>query len=172
LDASETTGGVLLVGSSLGAWLALLLAQQRQQAVIGLVLVGAAVDASRRWIHHLPLNEIENEQMHVEIPSNYVPEGHIRLHRALVLDANRNFLVLETAESGTLTPLANHPVYVLHGDADDVVPVEDVRMLAAVLPACILQAVPGGDHRLSRPADLELLKGAVHHIARLAGLAA
>jgi fermentation-respiration switch protein FrsA (DUF1100 family) len=55
-------------------------------------------------------------------------------------------------------------VAVLHGALDDVVPVGVSHELLRRLPAAAgarLHVVPDGDHRLSRPQDLQLLREAV-----------
>jgi pimeloyl-ACP methyl ester carboxylesterase len=62
-------------------------------------------------------------------------------------------------------PIDTHcPVHVLQGLADPDVPPAHAMKLASLLPAddVTLSLIPQGDHRLSRPQDLEMLVGAVH----------
>lgn len=47
------------------------------------------------------------------------------------------------------------PMLVIHGDADDVVPPEDIRRFCETRPGMLLQVVPGADHRFKNPGELE-----------------
>ena len=76
--------------------------------------------------------------------------------RALIEDGARN-LVMDR-------PIDTHcPVQIIQGVADPDVPYTHALKLASLMPSddVTLSLVPGGDHRLSRPQDLEMLTAAV-----------
>ncbi|TIT76608.1 MAG: alpha/beta hydrolase, partial [Mesorhizobium sp.] len=84
-------------------------------------------------------------------PSDYSAEPYIYT-RALIEDGRRN-LVMDG-------PIDTHcPVHILQGLADPEVPSSHALKLAALLPAddVTLSLIPDGDHRLSRPQDLDML---------------
>ena len=154
--APAASSKLVLVGSSLGAWLALHVALQRPECVSGLVLIAPAVDASRRWAEATAVGSA------VLIPSSFVPGGAIHLRRELVDDANSHFLLLEgEGLQGLAAGMRGCHVHILHGDGDDVVPTADAQRLAAALPGATLEILEGGDHRLSRAEDLNRLEEAV-----------
>ncbi|TIT26290.1 MAG: alpha/beta hydrolase, partial [Mesorhizobium sp.] len=88
-------------------------------------------------------------------PSDYSAEPYIHT-RALIEDGRKNLVM-----GG---PIDTHcPVHILQGLADADVPSSHALKLAALLPAddVTLSLIPDGDHRLSRPQDLDLLLRAV-----------
>ncbi|WP_114392210.1 alpha/beta hydrolase [Oleisolibacter albus] len=164
LDAL-TEGPQILVGSSMGGWLALLAALARPRRVTGLVAMAPAVDFTERLIW----NRLSPEQRRaVErdgrflAPSAYDPAGY-PITRTLIEEGRRHLLL-----DGPAGPIAlDCPVRLLHGQQDADVPWQGSLELAAALatPDVRLTLVKDGDHRLSRPQDLVLLTGAVAELA-------
>jgi pimeloyl-ACP methyl ester carboxylesterase len=154
----------VLVGSSLGAWLALHAALARPHAVRAFLLVAPAPDASRRWAA-LGDDTAAGPEL-VTVPSAYVPGGGIALSRALLADANARHRVLGGANAAALRAL-RCPAHILHGGDDDVVPVGDAAALARGLPGSTLEVVRGGDHRLSREEDLDRMERALRGLVPL-----
>lgn len=149
---------LIIVGSSLGAWLGLLLALRRPALLGGLVLLAPAVDASRRWAR---LSR-SSCGPYIEISSNYIPSGDIRLNVALMDDANERWLLLEGPGKVRLNDifekeLQGCPVHIFAGEFDEVVPMEEVERLAAAVPRAEMLVVQGSDHRLSQSEDLDML---------------
>lgn len=150
-------GPVIPVGSSMGGWIALLLALARPERMAGLVLVNPAQDFTERLMwpgladHERQAILRDGETVIVEEgPGPYV------LTRAMFEEA-RTWLLLD----GAIT-LAT-PVHILQGRADAVVPWRHALALAEQLTGgdVRLDLIEGGDHRLSGPADLERLIAAV-----------
>ncbi len=160
LDAL-TEGPQVLVGSSMGGWIALLVARARPDRVAGLVGVAAAPDFTEDgMLAGLTAAERAafDRQGFVERPSAYAPEPY-RYTRALV-DQGRANLVLRSA-----LPLP-FPVRLLHGTADaDVPPAVALRLLDhATGPDIRLTLVKDADHRFSTPACLSLIADAVERV--------
>ena len=158
-------GPQILIGSSMGGWLALLMVRalrQRQQtgpaAVAGLVLIAPAVDFTEElmWKRFPPAIKRELAETGVWArPSDYSPEPYL-VTRQLIEEGRNHLLLGGMIETGC-------PVRILQGVEDPDVPwrhaVELVSRLAS--DDVVLTLVKDGDHRLSRPEDIERLIRAV-----------
>ena len=148
----------------MGGWIALLLARLLKDRVAGLVGIAAAPDFTERlmWQAMTPDEQatLLREGM-LRMPSEYGPPTTVT--RALIEDG-RNHLVLERPIPFTA------PVRLLHGQRDAEVPWELALRIAERVEADDVQItlVKDGDHRLSRPEDLALLRQVV--AALLGGL--
>ncbi|MGY6549798.1 MAG: alpha/beta fold hydrolase [Roseinatronobacter sp.] len=160
-----TEGPQILVGSSMGGWIALLLARRVPARVAGLVGIAAAPDFTEdsMWPG---LSDTQQQTIlstgQVSVPNSYDDRPYILTRR--LFDDGRSQLVLRTPLS---LPC---PVRLLHGTADEAVPTEvPLRLLAhATCPDMRLTLVKDADHRFSSPDCLALLGTAVDEItARL-----
>ena len=158
-----TEGRQVLVGSSMGAWIALRMVDELRRAgedgrIGGLVLIAPAPDFTRELMEpHLTPDQRRAlaEQGFFEEPSQYAADPNVYT-RALFEDGEANRVMTG--------PIDTHcPVHILQGLADPDVPHTPALKLVGLLPAddVTLSLVPGGDHRLSRPQDLELIVRAV-----------
>jgi pimeloyl-ACP methyl ester carboxylesterase len=150
---SQCHGELLLVGSSMGGWIALLAALARPGRVAGLLGIAAAPDFTETLMWDAMLPEQRAALMHdgsVEVPSEYGEPTVIT--RALIEDGRAHLLM-----RGEI-PLAC-PVRLVQGQRDHDVPWETSLRLARALASADVQVVlvKDGDHRLSRPEDLALL---------------
>ncbi|GGD96154.1 2-hydroxymuconic semialdehyde hydrolase [Aureimonas endophytica] len=159
--AAATDGPLILVGSSMGAWIALLLAREAAARgdgrLRGLLLLAPAPDFTRRLVEPAlsPAQRADLEtQGFCTEPSAYSDAPNIYT-RALIEDGARNLLMTGPID----VPC---PVHILQGTADPDVPAAHAIDLVACLPgeAVTLTLIPGGDHRLSREADLERIEAA------------
>jgi pimeloyl-ACP methyl ester carboxylesterase len=155
------TGKQILAGSSMGGWLALLLTEALRAAgddrIAGLVLIAPAVDMTRMMTDEMTVAErkrLEKEGS-VRVASDYAPEGY-RIMRALIEDGEKHLFAGRLIETGC-------PVHILQGLADTDVPPRTATALVSQLASddVVLTLVKDGDHRLSRPEDLERLTAAV-----------
>ncbi|MBZ9807224.1 MULTISPECIES: alpha/beta hydrolase [unclassified Mesorhizobium] len=161
-----TSGSQILVGSSMGAWIALRMVQELRKAgdasVVGLVLLAPAPDFTAELVEPV-LTKAQKRDLakkgFFEEPSDYSTEPYIYT-RALIEDGRDNLVMTG--------PLDTHcPVHVLQGLADRDVPSSHALKLVSLLPAddVTLSLIPDGDHRLSRPQDLDMLVRAVGDMA-------
>jgi pimeloyl-ACP methyl ester carboxylesterase len=150
-----TEGPLILVGSSMGGWIALLCALARQDRVAALVGIAAAPDFTELLMWQALTFEQRARIMErsiIHVPSRYGDPTPIT--RGLIEDG-RNHLLLSA-------PIPLHcPVRLLQGQADPDVPWEMALRIAEQLESADVQMtlVKDGDHRLSRPQDLALLRG-------------
>ncbi len=148
-----TEGPLILVGSSMGGWLALLAARARPERVAALVGIAAAPDFTEALMWDAMRFEERATLMRdgvFPIPSEYGEPTLIT--RALIEDGRAHLLL-----GG---PIAiDCPVRLLHGQADPDVPWEMALRLAEALTSqdVTVTLVKDGNHRLSRPSDLVLL---------------
>lgn len=149
-----TTGPQIFVGSSMGGWIALLLAKEAPERVAALIGIAAAPDFTEdsMWAaaSHVQRREIR-EQGYVAIPSEY--GGSYPITRRLIEDGRQN-LILRTPY------IARFPIRLLHGTDDQDVPQERAfRLLAHLDCADIrLALLKGSDHRMSEERELLSLK--------------
>lgn len=144
-----TSGPVILAGSSMGAWIALRVAQ-RCSRVKGMALVSAAPDFTRRYWEARSAAEQEDWQ---RTGSFTLGHNSLPLYYKLVEDAWQNHIVLDA-------PIPfDGPVSILHGMADDVAPWAGAMQVMNNLTTgdVSLHLIKEGDHALGRPDDLALL---------------
>lgn len=160
-----TAGPLVLIGSSMGGWVALLAALARPGRVAALVGIAPAPDFTEAlmWDAMLPAERsalLRDGVMHVS--SQYGDPTPVT--RALIEDGRRHLLM------GSPIPIGC-PVRLLHGQQDPDVPWETSLRLAERLDSPDVQVtlVKDGDHRLSRPADLALLRRLVAPLLRRDG---
>ncbi|MBB3966731.1 alpha/beta hydrolase [Rhizobium metallidurans] len=159
---------IILVGSSMGGWIALRLAQELAAItgapkLDGMVLIAPAPDFTQVLIEP-NLTEKEKtslaERGFFEEHSEYSPEPNIYT-RALIEDGRNNRVLSGMIETGC-------PVHILQGMKDPDVPFSHAMTLIEHLPAddVVLTFIRDGDHRLSRPQDIERMLSAVKSLVR------
>jgi len=150
LSAARAPGQpMVLVGSSMGGWIALLMAVRRLAEPAGMVLIAPAVDFVSRRLSDMPVEMQERlaRDGAVAVADPYAPGERYTITRDFLADA----LALEPGNAPMPVPC---PVHILHGTDDADVPVATSRVLVRQLPDAHLTEIPGGDHRLSDHLDL------------------
>ena len=157
-----TQGPQILVGSSMGGWIMLLVALARPDRVAGLVGIAAAPDFTEdlMWAAMPPeLRERLRRDGVIRRPSRYDEAPHEITWK--LIEEGRAHLLLRA-------PIAIRcPVRLLHGTADPDVPWQVPRRLLERLASddATLTLIKDGDHRLSRPADIERIFAAVTELS-------
>jgi pimeloyl-ACP methyl ester carboxylesterase len=161
-------GPQVLVGSSMGGWIALLLARElRQRAVAGsklagMVLIAPAADFTEElmWKKFSPEVKRQIETTGAwQRPSEYSAEPYV-ITRGLIEDGRKHLLLGGLIETGC-------PVRILQGVQDPDVPWQHAMELSSRLARddVVMTLVKDGDHRLSRPEDIERLIAAVQELS-------
>ncbi len=162
---SLTQGPQVLVGSSMGGWIALLIAQAHPGTVAGLVTVAAAPDFTEDMWEGFSAGDRRAllAEGQVALPSDYSDEPYIITRR--LIEEGRARLVLDRPLS---LPM---PVRMLQGTADTDVPVAAALRLLdhAEGPDLRLTLVKGADHRFSTPDCLRLIEVSVAEVVARAG---
>lgn len=152
-----TEGPLVLVGSSMGGWLACLAAMARPRRVAGLALVAPAADFTERLMRPR-MDQVAREAMARTgvwmRPSDYGDPYPIT--RDLLEDGARWAILPGPIRLGA-------PVRILQGGADPDVPWRHALALAEAIEDSdlVFTLIRDGDHRLSRPQDLERLNAAI-----------
>ncbi len=154
-----TQQGAIVIGSSMGAWIATLLAKQRSEQIAGLITIAAAPDFTVKLL----LNTISNTQRDalnngetIYLASDY-DDGSPYPISANLIEQSKEHCVLDK-------PFAfNKPVHLLHGTGDMDVP----HALSAALMDTIqsedikLTLIKDADHRLSGKSELLTITHAI-----------
>jgi pimeloyl-ACP methyl ester carboxylesterase len=157
-----TSGPQVVIGSSMGGWLALLLTRELRRRgsdrVRALVLIAPATDMTEElMLKGFSKKELKalREKGLVEQPSEYSADPYPITAR-LIEDGRQHLMFGKGIDLGC-------PVTILQGGKDPDVPREHALKLVQHLltDQVTFTLVPDGDHRLSRPQDLELLKATI-----------
>jgi pimeloyl-ACP methyl ester carboxylesterase len=161
----RTRGQQILVGSSMGGWLALLLTEAHRNSVgpensrvAGVVLIAPAVDMTRELMWAEMDAAARNTLMTTgawQRPSDYSDEPDL-ITKKLIEDGDLHLFGGRLIETGS-------PVHILQGLADTDVPWRHATALVSRFASddVVLTLIKDGDHRLSRPEDIERLIAAV-----------
>ena len=160
--AARTTGPQILVGSSMGGWIALLIARADPANIAGLVGIAAAPDFTEdsMWdAFSVAQRDALASRGRIALPSDY---GDPYIITQRLIEDGRNHLVLR---SPLTLPFA---LRFLQGTADTDVPVSVALRLFdhAVSPDSRLVLVRGADHRFSTPDCLAMITSAVEQIGQ------
>ena len=163
----RTVGPQILVGSSMGAWIALRMAQELHRAgegecLAGLLLLAPAPDFTVELMEPQLTEEHRRdleEKGRFEEHSDYSPEPNIYT-RALFEDGRANRVMTGLIDT-------HCPVHILQGMEDPDVPYAHAMRLVEHLPAddVTLSLIRDGDHRLSRPQDIAMMLAALEGLA-------
>ncbi|MEE8172493.1 MAG: alpha/beta hydrolase [Alphaproteobacteria bacterium] len=159
-------GPQLLVGSSMGGWQMLLAARARPERIAGIIGIAAAPDFTEdlmwRQFDEAAKARIQAEGI-LHLPSDY-EDTPMPVSLGLIEDGREHLLLRG--------PLAlDCPLHLIHGMADKDVPWQTALRIAEAVTGedVSVTLVKGGDHRLSREADLARLTSAVESMAARIG---
>lgn len=166
-----TTGRQILVGSSMGGWIALRMVQELHRAgegdrLAGLLLIAPAPDFTTELVEP-QLSDAQRQDLAEKgwfgEPSQYSDDPYVYT-RALFEDGERNRVLTDLIDT-------HCPVHILQGMQDPDVPYRHAMRLTEHLPAddVTLSLVRDGDHRLSRPQDIAMMIRAAEGLVELAG---
>ena len=144
-----TEGPVVLVGSSMGGWIALLLTLRRPERVAALVGIAAAPDFTEwGFPDHLKERLAAGETLRRKHP-----DGSAQVTTSGFWTSGQAMRLLDSE-----IPV-NCPVRLIHGDCDDVVPLEIAFRAKDQLRSADVQVtvIKGGGHRLSEPHEIDTI---------------
>ncbi len=161
----QTDGPQIVVGSSMGGWLALLLCEahrasrgDKETRIAGLVLIAPAIDMTRKLMWEEMGSAAQAQLMETGIwrkPSDYSDEPYL-ITKALIEDGDLHLFGERLIETGC-------PVHIIQGVDDTDVPWRHATALVSHLASddVVLTLIKDGDHRLSRPEDIDRLIAAI-----------
>jgi pimeloyl-ACP methyl ester carboxylesterase len=156
---------MVLVGSSMGGWMMLLLALKRPQIVAGLVGIASAPDFTENLIWKQFSAEQQQEMERngqVMLPNCMPGESDYPITQALIAEGRDHLLL------GTPPIAIDCPTHLLHGMQDPDVPWQLSVELAEKMQRedVMVTLVKNGDHRMSSPDNLALIRATVMDMAQ------
>ncbi len=150
---------VILIGSSMGGWLALLAALERPNRIKGLVLLACAADMTRYYperMKGLSQNKDEQGLCYYEVPNEFDDGQPYYIYQAMIDNAAQHYLLEKPIR-------LNAPVRLIHGMQDEIVEWQRSKQVMEQLQSndVTLTLVKDGDHRLSSASDLMLIEQAI-----------
>lgn len=150
-------GPQILVGSSMGGWIAIRLAQElkrqgKADRIKALLLLAPAPDFTRE-LHGPKITDAQKQDLEdkgcFEVPTPYGPDPNV-FTKALFDDGEKNLVLNGLIDIGV-------PVHIIQGMEDPDVPWQHAMRLVEHLPMedVVLTLIRDGDHRLSRASDIE-----------------
>ncbi len=161
--SAVTCGPLILVGSSMGGWIALLIARAMPERIAAFVGVAAAPDFTQDLMW-MSFSDAEKDQLKaigwIGRPSPYSPQPEV-ITMKLIDDGARNLVLREPLD-------LPFPVRLLHGSADSDVPVSVARRLLdhASGPDMRLTIVKDADHRFSSPRCLAMISETLNDLLK------
>lgn len=167
----QTSGSQILVGSSMGCWIALRMLQELNKRgateskadsrIAGMILIAPAPD----FATELTWPKMSEQQRQDVLQNGYFeeptpdPDWKLLFTKTLFDDAKNNLVLTDPIETKC-------PVHILQGALDDSVPPAHALRLAELMPSdqVTMTMIKDGDHRLSRDEDLALLVKAIENM--------
>lgn len=163
---AQTSGPQILVGSSMGCWIALRMLEELKNKgsdtrIAGMILIAPAPD----FATELTWPKMSEQQRQDVLQNGYFeeatpdPDWKVLFTKTLFDDAKNNLVLTGPIET-------NCPVHILQGALDESVPVDHALRLAELMPSdqITMTMIKDGDHRLSRDEDLALLVRAIENM--------
>ena len=152
IDEIAQNQQIVVVGSSMGGWIALHAALSRPSRVQGLILIACAADMTKFYperLKELELRRDAKDRYFYRVPNSYDNEEDYFIYQALIDDGDTHMLLDNSIPIEV-------PVRLLHGELDDVVAWDrSVAVLEKLESKDVrFELIKGGDHRLSTAPDL------------------
>lgn len=163
-SGSSNSNKQILVGSSMGTWLAILTAMQRPERIAGIVGIASAPDYTVLLRQQIESNALWAKKLRekgsVDVPTVYDRRGYYRIHRELIEEGDHHLLLDESKDIALPNDI---PIRLIHGMADNDISFEYSQKLVERLRSTGngnvgLDLQLGGDHRLSSPEHLQKIQ--------------
>ncbi len=158
------TNQIILVGSSMGGWIALLAALKRRERIRGLLLIACAADMTKFYpsrVAGLPREFDEQGRAYYLVENRYDDHQPYSIYQKLIDDGASHYLLDAPIDLDV-------PVTLMHGMKDDVVEWQRSSQVKSRLTSnnvnlCLSKT---GDHRLSTEHDLLCIRSALSELLR------
>ncbi|CAF3268603.1 unnamed protein product [Rotaria socialis] len=175
----EKTGNdnVILVGASLGAWLALLVLIRKEvdislrSRIRGILALGMSVNGTEVWLNEIqPIENRSNRNYIYHRPSSYSSTGFYDIPVSMLIDSKEYLLPIEC--DAIQLGCTQCSLIFMHGMFDSDVPYQRVidfvsRLRTDRQGAIQIRLVHDGDHRLSRLEDLREIKSCLNDLIEI-----
>ena len=162
LIKKKLTHPVIIVGSSLGGWIAFILLKKLKKNILGVIGIGAAPDFTNDIIKNLSSIQKKKyaDKGYISIESDYEKKPYI-FTKKFIDDSKKNFILLKNIEIDT-------EIALLYGLQDSAVKLETQIKLLKLLKKKNVKLIisNNGDHRMSSNFDLNLLEQTIKNIIK------
>ena len=145
---------IIIVGSSLGGWIAFILLKKLKKDILGIIGIGTAPDFTHDLIKNLSIEEkkLYKVKGYASIKSDYENQPYI-FTKKFIEDSKKNFILSKQLK-------IDAKIILLYGLLDNSVKLETQIKLLKVLKTnyAKLIVIKNSDHRMSTDSDLQLLK--------------
>ena len=153
---------IIIVGSSLGGWLSIIMLQNTKKKIIGVIGIAAAVDFTADILKNLSLNEKKTykRKRYISINSNYDNSPYI-FKKEFIVDSKKNFVLKKPFTT-------NAKIFLLYGLLDEAVTLKNQIEILKIIKTenARLTISRNSDHRMSSDFDLRLLEQALKSIIK------
>ena len=153
---------VIIVGSSLGGWIALIILKKLKKNILGVVGIGAAPDFTYDIVNNLSPSQKKRykDKSYISIKSDY-GEKPYKFTKKFIEDSKKNFVLLKNLEINTKITL-------LYGLQDSAVKLETQIKLLKLLKTknAKLTILNSSDHRMSSSLDLNILEQTIKNMIK------
>ena len=153
---------VIVIGSSLGGWLSIILLQKIKRKIIGFIGIGTAADFTNDILKSLLPNEKKNykNKKYISINSNYDSASYI-FKKKFIDDSKKNFVLTKPFKT-------NAKIVLLYGLLDDAVKLQKQIDILKIIKTrqATLTISRNSDHRMSSNSDLKLLEQNLKNIIK------
>jgi pimeloyl-ACP methyl ester carboxylesterase len=169
---------LILVGASLGAWLALLILIRKEvdislrSRIHGILTLGMSINGTEIWLNEIEPIEHRSDRSYIyRRPSSYSSTGYYDIPVSMLLDSKEYLLPIEC---DSIQLECNNCILIfMHGMLDVDVPYQRVidfvgRLRVEKKGAIEIRLAQDGDHRLSRNEDLNKIKRCLNDIIDMA----
>ncbi len=157
-------GKVVLVGSSMGGWVSLIVARDMKEKISALIGIAAAPDFTEE-IYNDKFNEAQRKEIKekgiIKIASEYSDEPYIFTYD-FIIDGKKNLLLDKKLD-------INIPVRIIQGKKDSDVPWEKANKIYKIISSNDKKIIfiEDGDHRLSKVEELKIIDENIKEVSRL-----
>jgi pimeloyl-ACP methyl ester carboxylesterase len=168
LHEKTDNDNLILIGASLGAWLALLILIRKEvdisltARIRGILALGMSINGTEIWLNEIESMEHRSDRTYIyRRPSSYSSTGYYDIPVSMLLDSKEYLLPIEC--DSIQLQCNNCPLIFMHGMLDPDVPYQSVidfvsRLRIDNKGAIEIRLVHDGDHRLSPDEDLSKIK--------------
>ena len=162
-DRLITSNQIVLVGSSKGGWLSLLLAMKRPERIKSVVAIAPAIDFTEELIWSYLTDDQKKSMIEdglIYISSRDNETDCYPITHKLVVDGRRHLLFNKNKVN------IECPIHIIHGMHDDVVPYDSTIRLAKILTTdqLVMKLIKDANHKLSRQQDMRIICNSIDEL--------
>ena len=159
---NKLSNPIIIIGSSLGGWLSIILLQKIKRKIIGFIGIGTAADFTDDILKNLSPDKKKDyiKKKYISINSNYDNTSYI-FKKQFIEDSKKNYVLTKPLKT-------NAKIILLYGLLDEAVTLQKQIDILKIIKTknAILTISRNSDHRMSSNSDLRLLEQSLKNIIK------